>query len=152
VSRCKARLRIVLVEDNEDVRELMAELLSSWGHDVFQAISGAQGVELVTRQLPQIAFVDIGLPDLDGYEVARQLRAGLRSGPYLVALSGFGQRCDRERALAAGFDQHLAKPASPDQLLELLDRVASAPSESSDQTPLGGATDRHVAAPAERRG
>jgi signal transduction histidine kinase len=152
VSRCKARLRIVLVEDNEDVRELMAELLSSWGHDVFQAISGAQGVELVTRQLPQIAFVDIGLPDLDGYEVARQLRARLRSGPYLVALSGFGQRCDRERALAAGFDQHLAKPASPDQLLELLDRVASAPSESSDQTPLGGATDRHVAAPAERRG
>ncbi|HKO94176.1 MAG TPA: hybrid sensor histidine kinase/response regulator, partial [Polyangiaceae bacterium] len=159
VSRCKARLRIAVVEDNEDVRMLMAELLSSWGHDVLQAMSGAHGVEIITQQSPHIAFVDIGLPDLDGYEVARQVRAGISRGPdlvapYLVALSGFGQRCDRERALAAGFDLHLAKPASTAQLQELLDGVAPEPevAESAEGAPFGSATDRHVAAPAQRRG
>ena len=153
VSRCKARLRIGLVEDNEDVRMLMAELLSSWGHEVLEATSGAQGIELITRELPPIALVDIGLPDLDGYEVARQVRASLRPGPYLVALSGFGQRGDRDRAIAAGFDQHMAKPATPGQLQELLDRVASEPAvaENSAPAPSGSGGAAHGAASAERR-
>jgi len=148
VSRCKARLRIGLVEDNEDVRMVMAELLSSWGHEVLQAASGAEGVELITQQRPPIAFVDIGLPDLDGYEVARQVRSRVDDGPYLVALSGFGQRGDRDRALAAGFDQHLAKPANPDQLQELLERVAL---QSSAQASSGSGSPAHAAASAERR-
>ena len=119
-------LAVALIEDNEDVRVLMAELLSSWGHAVSQANSGTLGVDLIVGQCPDIAFVDIGLPDIDGYELARRVRARLGSRPLqLVALSGFGQRSDRERALVAGFDHHLAKPASPAVLQQLLEEVRS---------------------------
>ena len=117
-------LNVALVEDNEDVRVLMGELLSSWGHEVSQAPTGEVGVALIVKQRPDIAFVDIGLPDIDGYELARRVRAQLGSQPLqLVALSGFGQRCDRERALGAGFDHHLAKPASPAELQRLLEEA-----------------------------
>jgi signal transduction histidine kinase len=116
------RLIVALVEDNDDVRLLMGELLASWGHDVAQATTGEQGVELIVKRCPDIAFVDIGLPDFDGFEVARRVRASLGAQPLqLVALSGFGQRCDRERALDAGFDHHLAKPASATELQRLLE-------------------------------
>jgi CheY-like chemotaxis protein len=117
-------LSVALVEDNEDVRVLMGELLSSWGHEVSQAPTGELGVALLVRQRPDIAFVDIGLPDIDGYELAKRVRAQLGAQPLqLVALSGFGQRCDRERALGAGFDHHLAKPASPADLQRLLEEA-----------------------------
>jgi two-component system, sensor histidine kinase len=154
VSGCKTRLRIALVEDNEDVRALMAELLSSWGHQVLQANSGGQGVELILQQQPHVAFVDIGLPDMDGYEVARRLRAALHPGPRLVALSGFGQRSDRERALAAGFTQHLAKPATPAQLQGLLEGVVPDGATPGDEqpTPRGSAAEPPGAAKAQRRG
>ena len=116
-----APLRVALVEDNEDVRLMMGEVLETWGHEVSQAATGALGVQLIIEQCPDIAFIDIGLPDMDGYELARQVRARLPSpGPMLVALSGFGQRRDRERASLAGFDDHLAKPASPVDLKRLL--------------------------------
>jgi len=153
-SRCKARLRIALVEDNEDVRTLMAELLSSWGHEVLQANSGGQGVQLILQQRPHVAFVDLGLPDFDGYEVARRIRAALSSGPCLVALSGFGQRSDRERALDAGFDQHLAKPATPAQLQGLLERVVldEVAPENAQPRSLGSAAEPFRAAQAQRRG
>jgi two-component system, sensor histidine kinase len=114
-------LNVALVEDNDDVRVLMGEVQESWGHDVCQAATGAIGVDLILRERPDIAFIDIGLPDMDGYELARQVRAALGSKkPLLVALSGFGQRRDRERAQHAGFDDHLAKPASPADLKRLL--------------------------------
>jgi two-component system, sensor histidine kinase len=117
----QAALSVMLVEDNEDVRALMGELLSSWGHEVRQANTGEGGVDLILKQHPDIAFVDIGLPDMDGYELARRVRARLGGTPLqLVALSGFGQRGDRERALGAGFDHHIAKPASPADLQRLL--------------------------------
>ncbi len=116
-----ASLNVALVEDNDDVRLLMGEVLESWGHDVSQAATGAIGVDLILKERPDIAFIDIGLPDMDGYELARQIRAALGTDkPLLVALSGFGQRRDRERASHAGFDDHLAKPASPADLKRLL--------------------------------
>jgi len=119
-------LSVALVEDNEDVRVLMGELLASWGHEVSQAPTGEVGVDLIVKECPDIAFVDIGLPDIDGYELARRVRAQLGSQPLqLVALSGFGQRCDRERALGAGFDHHLAKPASPADLQRLLQEASA---------------------------
>jgi signal transduction histidine kinase/ActR/RegA family two-component response regulator len=124
-------LNVALVEDNEDVRVLMGEVLESWGHDVSQAATGAIGVDMILKERPDIAFIDIGLPDMDGYELARQIRAALGiNKPLLVALSGFGQRRDRERASHAGFDDHLAKPASPADLKRLLteaSRARSAP-------------------------
>jgi signal transduction histidine kinase len=127
-----ATLNVALVEDNDDVRVLMGEVLESWGHDVSQAATGAIGVDLILKERPDIAFIDIGLPDMDGYELARQIRAALGTAkPLLVALSGFGQRRDRERASHAGFDDHLAKPASPADLKRLLieaSRARSVPS------------------------
>jgi CheY-like chemotaxis protein/anti-sigma regulatory factor (Ser/Thr protein kinase) len=128
-------LNVALVEDNDDVRLLMGEVLESWGHEVRQAATGAIGVDLILSQLPDIAFIDIGLPDMDGYELARQIRSALGAKkPLLVALSGFSQRRDRERASHAGFDDHLAKPASPADLKRLLSQARLATHSAPNET------------------
>jgi len=128
-------LNVALVEDNDDVRLLMGEVLESWGHAVRQASTGAVGVDLILTQRPDIAFIDIGLPDMDGYELARQIRSALGSAkPLLVALSGFSQRRDRERASHAGFDDHLAKPASPADLKRLLSQAGRSARPASNET------------------
>jgi signal transduction histidine kinase len=128
-------LHVALVEDNDDVRLLMGEVLESWGHQVRQASTGAVGVDLILEQRPDIAFIDIGLPDMDGYELARQVRSALGAEkPLLVALSGFSQRRDRERASRAGFDDHLAKPASPADLKRLLTQASRALAQPSTET------------------
>jgi signal transduction histidine kinase len=114
-------LSIVVIDDSEDVRELMADLLRTWGHTVEVAPDGEAGSELTVRQKPDVAFVDIGLPKLDGYGVAAYVREHLRGEPLrLVAMTGFGQESDRRRALAAGFDIHIVKPASMDALRSAL--------------------------------
>jgi signal transduction histidine kinase len=128
-------LNVALVEDNDDVRLLMGEVLESWGHEVRQAATGAVGVDLILTQQPDIAFIDIGLPDMDGYELARQIRSALGAKkPLLVALSGFSQRRDRERASHAGFDDHLAKPASPADLKRLLSQARAAAHSAQNET------------------
>ena len=128
-------LTVALVEDNDDVRLLMGEVLESWGHEVQQAATGAVGVDLILERRPDIAFIDIGLPDMDGYEIARKIRAALGPHkPLLVALSGFSQRRDRERASHAGFDDHLAKPASPADLKRLLNQAGRALAQASNDT------------------
>jgi CheY-like chemotaxis protein len=104
-------VRVLLVEDNLDVLALTSEALAAAGCEVMTASDGPSGLELLGRHEFDIAFVDIGLPGIDGYEVARRARAqGVV--PRLVAVSGYGQDRDRERALAAGFDSHLTKPVS----------------------------------------
>jgi signal transduction histidine kinase len=128
-------LHVALVEDNDDVRMLMGEVLESWGHEVRQASTGAVGVDLILEQRPDIAFIDIGLPDMDGYELARQISSALGAArPLLVALSGFSQHRDRERASRAGFDDHLAKPASPADLKRLLSQAGRALAQPSTET------------------
>jgi signal transduction histidine kinase len=131
-------LNVALVEDNDDVRLLMGEVLASWGHLVSEASTGAIGVDLILKGRPDIAFIDIGLPDMDGYELARQIVSVLGCDkPLLVALSGFGQRRDRERARRAGFDDHLTKPASPADLRRLLgeaSRARSVPTHALEGT------------------
>ena len=114
-------LSIVLVEDNDDIRESMSELLSSLGHSVQAADDGATGAELIVKVSPDVAIVDVGLPSLDGYQVAAHVRNAL--GPEsvrLVAMTGYGQDTDRQRARAAGFDEHLVKPADVNTLIDLL--------------------------------
>jgi len=116
-----AALRIVLIDDNADIRETMQQLLECLGHEVAVAADGPSGVELVLNRKPQVALVDIGLPGLDGYQVARLLRAEIPAEQLrLVAMTGFGQSSDRDQALAAGFDSHLIKPARTDQIQRAL--------------------------------
>lgn len=114
-------LRIALVEDQEDIREMVASLLEHWGHEVRQAESVQEGEALVCTWKPDVVLMDIGLPDGDGYILARRIRAAMGTEtPRLVAVTGFGQEHDRQRAQAAGFDAHLTKPAQPEDLKRVL--------------------------------
>jgi two-component system CheB/CheR fusion protein len=114
-------LRIVVVEDNDDSRAMLCELLELSGFQCQPAANGRLGLETINDLEPDVALVDIGLPELDGLEVARQLRRNPRHEKLLlIALTGYGQREDREAARAAGFDTHLVKPVDFDALLGLL--------------------------------
>ncbi len=112
--------RVLIVEDNPDGREMLKLLLELYGYQVAEAADGREGVEKALAWGPEVAVVDIGLPGLDGYEVARRLRAALGSGVVLIALTAFGEAEDIRRASRAGFDHHLTKPAEPGDLLRLL--------------------------------
>ncbi len=120
-------LRLVLVEDQADGREALAALLERRGHAIRQAATGQQGVEVAIESAPDVVLVDIGLPDISGYEVARRLREALGSRVQLVALTGYGQPQDRARAEQAGFDAHLVKPVDPTRLFETLGQLAPSP-------------------------
>ena len=109
------RKRILVVDDNTDAAELMAELFERGGHQTAVAHDGPSALELAATFAPQIAILDIGLPVMDGYELARRLR-DQQGAIHLIALTGYGQATDRERALAAGFNVHLVKPVNPDAL------------------------------------
>ena len=105
-----------LVEDNEDARTALAALLVDEGHEVTAFASGRDAVARVAELRPDIAFIDLGLPEMDGFAVARALRANGAKRTRLVALTGYGQPEDVKRALAAGFDAHVTKPASIERL------------------------------------
>lgn len=128
-------MHVVLVEDNADIRETMRALLEGWGHHVEEADTGPRGVELILKSRPTVALVDVGLPELDGCGVAQRVRAHLNSDEvHLVAMTGYGQEVDRRRVREAGFDAHLVKPASVNELRRLLVRFASS-SMSHDSLP-----------------
>ncbi|HEY4371569.1 MAG TPA: ATP-binding protein, partial [Burkholderiales bacterium] len=113
--------RILLVEDNTDARESLAELLRGCGHEVAEAEDGPRGLAAAREGSHNVALIDIGLPGLSGYEVAAGLRADpATSGMRLIALTGYGQPEDAQRALAAGFDLHLTKPVDLARLLAAL--------------------------------
>jgi two-component system, sensor histidine kinase len=117
VARPCPPLRVVVVDDSPDIVEAMTDLLQSGGHAVSAAADGGSALELIARERPDIAFVDVDLPVMSGYEVARKARAILNGERVrLVAMTGYGGESNRKRALAAGFDQHLCKPASVDAL------------------------------------
>jgi two-component system, sensor histidine kinase len=111
---------ILIIEDNADARDALRLLLELDGHVVEAAGEGAEGLQIAQANNPDIALVDIGLPGLDGFEVARRLRAGGGRRPVLVALTGYGQPEDRKRAAEAGFDALLVKPVDPSMLTSLL--------------------------------
>jgi signal transduction histidine kinase/ActR/RegA family two-component response regulator len=116
-------LRIVLIEDNADIREPLQELLESSGHHVEWGATGPDGVRVVLKAKPDVAIVDVGLPGFDGYEVARRVRAALGKSVLLVALTGYGQPEDTQRAVRAGFDHHMTKPVAMEDLEDLLDQL-----------------------------
>ena len=114
-------LKVVIVEDNDDSRMMLCELLELSGFECHTASTGLLGVDVVTEARPDVALVDIGLPELDGFEVAKRLRQDPKLDKLLlIALTGYGQREDREAARRAGFDTHLVKPVDFDALLGLL--------------------------------
>ena len=117
VSRRESPLTIVLIEDIDDNREMLASLLEIDGHKVHPYPDGESGTEAIAEHQPDYALVDIGLPGIDGYEVARRIRRNPAcDSTKLIALTGFGQQSDVESAIAAGFDAHLVKPVDPDEL------------------------------------
>jgi two-component system CheB/CheR fusion protein len=139
-------LRILIVEDHPDVRSMLKMLLELQGFDVETASDGERGVEMIEFQQPNVAFVDIGLPGIDGYEVARRVRSHPENaGVHLVALTGYGQPRDRELAAEAGFDAHLAKPVDLNELTQYLGErskqlaanAVGARGDSGDDSSLG---------------
>jgi signal transduction histidine kinase len=123
--------RILVADDNPDALESLAAVLRLRGHEVFSASNGATALEIAIRHVPDIALLDIGMPLLDGYEVARRIRAEeWGKSVTLVALTGWGQESDRRRSQEAGFDTHLVKPLDPHRLSALL---AQLPARDADR-------------------
>ena len=113
--------RVLVVDDNEDAADSLAALLALQGHEVSTAYSGPAGLGAVATFAPDVVFLNLRLAGLDGYEVARRLRAAApHGGPTLVALTGLAADGDRRRSRAAGFDYHLVKPADPADVTALL--------------------------------
>ena len=121
-------LRAVVVDDAPDLRELVVELLRMHGHQVTEVEDGRSAVAAIEREQPDVALIDIGLPDMDGYAVARAVRSAHRDRPLrLIAMTGYGQTGDRELAFAAGFDAHIVKPASAEKIMSALHGPAEEP-------------------------
>jgi PAS domain S-box-containing protein len=115
------RARILVVDDNVDTARGMSRLLKLLGHDIATAYSGLEALEVARKHRPEFVLLDIGLPGMDGYEVASRLRREqCCEGAMIVAVSGYGQEEDRRRSRDAGFDFHLIKPVDPDVLVALL--------------------------------
>ncbi|HEX7832052.1 MAG TPA: hybrid sensor histidine kinase/response regulator [Thermoanaerobaculia bacterium] len=125
IERSQAKVpsrKIAIVEDNNDVRDLLRLKLSRLGHEVVIARDGIEGVQVVVAEKPDLALVDLGLPGIDGFQVAREVRDQLGSSVVLVAVSGFGQPEDKRRALESGFDEHITKPADVKDIESVLRR------------------------------
>jgi CheY-like chemotaxis protein len=112
--------RVLVVDDNADSAETMAEILKLWGHDVQTAHDGPGALEAARAHQPDAVLLDLGLPVMDGFETARRLRQQGLEAALLVAVTGFGAAEDRLRTAEAGFDSHLTKPVSPEALRAVL--------------------------------
>jgi two-component system CheB/CheR fusion protein len=117
--------RILVVEDNPDSRKTLQKLLEMDGHDVSVAGDGVSGFDAICREMPDVVLLDVGLPGLDGYAVARKVRAELADRPVrLIAVTGYGRESDRAAVRQAGFDEHLVKPISLDELKRILGKAS----------------------------
>ena len=124
------RPRILLADDNRDAVESLALVLQMAGYEVYPTHSGLQALDVGARARPDVFILDIGMPEISGYELASRIRRQpWGRDALLIALTGWGQREDKERSREAGFDQHLTKPVDPDQLERLLQDFASAPAD-----------------------
>ena len=116
--------RLLVVDDNKDAAESMSMLLEMWGHEVAFAYDGPSALETAEQWQPEAVFLDIGLPGMDGYEVAERLRELPQAkDAVLIAITGYGQDDDRLRSRRAGIDHHLVKPVAPDALRSLIDSL-----------------------------
>ncbi len=123
--------RVLVAEDIPDAAEMLRLMVESMGHEVRVAADGVQAVAVAREFTPRVVLLDIGMPRMDGYEAARQIREALGDGVVLVALTGWGQEDDQRRAQEAGFDRHLTKPADPDVLEDLITSASSGASQAT---------------------
>ena len=112
--------KVLVVDDNEDAANSLATLLEVMGYEVRTAYDGPEAIEAADQFQPAVALLDIGLPRLSGYDIARHVREHRGGDVLLVAITGWGQEDDRRRAREAGFDHHFTKPADFEVLLELI--------------------------------
>lgn len=126
-ARCDmlGRRRVLVVDDNRDTATACAQLFNALGHDVRTAFDGLEAIEVAHSFRPEVIFLDIGLPGMNGYDVAKTLRREGFNGESIIAVSGYGQPEDRQRSHDAGFDGHLVKPVHQDALVSVLQRVAA---------------------------
>jgi CheY-like chemotaxis protein len=113
------RRRVLVVDDNVDAAEALGELLRDYGHEVSTAHDGVQAIDSARLHRPEIVLLDISMPEMDGYEVAKRIRGDLGDA-LLIALTGYGEDRHRRLAREAGFDQHVTKPVDASKLEELL--------------------------------
>ena len=114
-------MRVLVVDDNVDAADMLTRMLSNWGYDARPASTGLDAVALAERFRPEVVLLDLGLPDVDGYEVAQQIRhREWASGVKIYAVTGRGLEDDRQRSKAAGLDDHLVKPIDPSALRRML--------------------------------
>src|SRR5687768_8576268 len=114
---------VLIVEDDADSREILMELVSMLGHEAATAATGAEALQRAGEKSPDITFVDIGLPDVDGYEVARRIRQHPHANKtYLIALTGYSDPYERKNAESAGFDEYIVKPLELDELRRVFGR------------------------------
>jgi CheY-like chemotaxis protein len=119
-----AARKVLIVDDNTDAAEMLAEALAAMGHETRVAFDGPSGLDAAAGFVPDIAFLDIGLPAMDGYELARKMRSELGvPGLRLVALTGYGQDSDRQRSTEAGFDGHMVKPINIQAVASTIKRL-----------------------------
>jgi CheY-like chemotaxis protein len=131
--------RVVIVEDHRDARDMLRWLLEDAGYDVHTAETGPTGLRCIREVRPSVAIVDISLPELDGYAVARAVRADSRlASTLLIALTGHGGEEDRQAAFAAGFQVHLAKPVDLGQLERTIRQLVAADVPPVVQSPNQG--------------
>ena len=120
------QLKILVVEDHDDSRTTLRMLLAlAHGHVVYEAAEGVRAIQIAVEKRPDAALIDLGLPGMDGYEVARRIRDAVGDGIFLIALTGYDTEEDRRRTDDAGFDVHLVKPVDSAALKNLLAGVAS---------------------------
>jgi CheY-like chemotaxis protein len=116
--------RLLVVDDNKDAAESMSMLLEMWGHEVAFAYDGPSALETAQEWRPEAVFLDIGLPGMDGYEVAERLRELPQAkDAILIAITGYGREDDLARSKRAGINHHLVKPVAPDALRSLIDSL-----------------------------
>ncbi len=126
-------LRVLVVDDDRDTADSFATLLKMWGYYPLVAYRSADALELSRDQQPDVVLLDIGLPGIDGYEVARRVRRqpGM-AGAFLIAVTGYGQPGDHRVSRAAGFDLHLVKPVEPEELRGLLAGARARPEAAGE--------------------
>jgi CheY-like chemotaxis protein len=117
-------LRIVVVDDNKDAAQTLSMLLEGEGYQVWTEFDARDALERAAARKADVYLLDIGLPEIDGLELARRLKSSLQpSQPMLVAVTGYGQQNDRAETRAAGFSHHLVKPVDPSELLAILEEI-----------------------------